>query len=209
MVRNRVRIRFCKQGERRWIGHRDLVRTLERWFRRAGLRLSMTEGFHPRPRMSFPSALPLGVEGAEEVMELQLAEHRPAEELRACLERCAPPGLAIRHIDLLEEGTKKSQMIRTEYTLPIPTERRAALRRRITDVVATTSLRIRRGEERTSIDLGFQLDRLELVDGVLHIGLKACHERGLRARDVIVALGLGDVEQQRAHLTRTRVELDA
>ena len=37
MVRQRVRIRFRKQGDLRFVGHRDLVRSLERLFRaRAG-----------------------------------------------------------------------------------------------------------------------------------------------------------------------------
>ena len=36
MVRQRVRIRFAKQGDLRLIGHRDLMRTWERLFRRAG-----------------------------------------------------------------------------------------------------------------------------------------------------------------------------
>ena len=58
MVRQRVRIRFRKQGDLRLIGHRDLVRCLERLFRRAGLPLGMSEGFHPKPRMSFPRPWP-------------------------------------------------------------------------------------------------------------------------------------------------------
>ena len=39
-VRQRVRIRFCKQGDLRLMGHRDLARLLERLFRRAGLALA-------------------------------------------------------------------------------------------------------------------------------------------------------------------------
>lgn len=208
MVRKRVRIRFCKQGERRWIGHRDLVRTLERWFRRARLRLSMTEGFHPRPRMSFPSALPLGVEGPDEVMDLELAEDRTGPDLRACLEGCAPPGLTIRQIDFLPEGTRKPQILCTEYALPVPARRQAALAQRIADLTATSSYLIQRREGRVPIDLRSQLERLELVDGVLHMRLKVSREGSLRAREVLAALGLGDIEEEGAHLTRTRVELE-
>ena len=82
MVRLRVRIRFCKQGDLRFIGHRDLMRCLERLFRRAGLTLSFSEGFHPKPRMTFPLALAVGIEGVDEVMEVELAERYEAEELR-------------------------------------------------------------------------------------------------------------------------------
>ena len=74
MVRPRVRIRFCKQGDLRLIGHRDLMRCLERLFRRAGLALAMSQGFHPKPRVTFPLALAVGIEGLDEVMELELTE---------------------------------------------------------------------------------------------------------------------------------------
>ena len=46
MSRQRVQIRFRKHDDLRFIGHRDLLRTLERLFRRAGLKLRMSEGFH-------------------------------------------------------------------------------------------------------------------------------------------------------------------
>ena len=74
MVRLRVRIRFSKQGDLRLIGHRDLMRCLERVFRRAGLALGFSQGFHPKPRMTFPLALAVGIEGLDEVMEVELAE---------------------------------------------------------------------------------------------------------------------------------------
>ena len=45
------------------------MRCLERLFRRAGLALSFSEGFHPKPRMTFPLALAVGIEGVDEVME--------------------------------------------------------------------------------------------------------------------------------------------
>jgi radical SAM-linked protein len=81
MIRQRIRIRFAKQDDLRWLSHRDLLRTWERLIRRAGLPLSMTEGFHPKPRMNFPSALAVGITGLDEVVELELCEERTAEEL--------------------------------------------------------------------------------------------------------------------------------
>ena len=37
MIRQRVRIRFRKEEDLRWISHRDLIRVFERLFRRADL----------------------------------------------------------------------------------------------------------------------------------------------------------------------------
>ncbi len=101
MVRQRARIRFRKQGDLRLIGHRDLARLLERLFRRAGLRMGMSEGFHPKPRMGFPSALAVGIEGRDEVMELELAESCTVEELSERLHAHALPGLEFHTLEVL------------------------------------------------------------------------------------------------------------
>ena len=63
MERQRVRMRFRKEGDLRLISHRDLLTAIERLFRRIGLKLSMSGGFHPRPRISFPLSLALGIRG--------------------------------------------------------------------------------------------------------------------------------------------------
>ena len=68
----RLRIRFTKCGDVRWISHRDLARVWERLLRRAGLQLAFSQGFHPKPRISFPSALALGIEALDEVVELEV-----------------------------------------------------------------------------------------------------------------------------------------
>ncbi len=86
-LRIRYRIRFAKTGLLRWISHRDLARLWERLLRRAALKLSMTEGFHPKPRVGFPSALALGVESLDEVVEIELAEDLTPGELLQRLQR--------------------------------------------------------------------------------------------------------------------------
>ncbi len=100
-IRDRFRIRFTKTGLLRWIGHHDLQRLWERCLRRCGVKLSMSEGFHTRVRMNFPSALALGVEGLEEVVEVELAEDISEEQLRLKLEQDNQPGLTIVDVKLV------------------------------------------------------------------------------------------------------------
>ena len=86
---------FRKQGDLRLIGHRDLMRCLERLFRRAGLALGMSQGFHPKPRMTFPLALAVGIEGDDEVMELELTEPPAADELLRAAGAAGPAGAGV------------------------------------------------------------------------------------------------------------------
>jgi len=209
MVRQRVRIRFRKQGDLRLIGHRDLVRLLERLFRRSGLRLGTSEGFHPKPRMSFPSALALGIEGLDEVMELELAEPATAESLLAQLTRHAIPGLSFLIVEILTPGTKKAQLQSTTYQLPVPDDRRVA--------AAECALRLRselagpatEALEPDAILVRQSLEDVRLEAGTLRFRLRTSRRRSAGPRDVLAALGLEDLERSGAWLTRTEVQLQS
>ena len=106
-LRIRYRIRFAKTDLLRWISHRDLARLWERLLRRARLELSMTEGFHPKPRVSFPSALALGIEGLDEVVEIDLAEEISVSDLLQRLSEDNQPGLRIRSVGRVPRGSPK------------------------------------------------------------------------------------------------------
>lgn len=68
----RLRIRFAKLGKIRFTSHRDMARIWERGLRRAGLPVAYSEGFTPRPRISFGLALPTGYESEAEYLDVEL-----------------------------------------------------------------------------------------------------------------------------------------
>jgi radical SAM-linked protein len=209
MIRQRIRIRFRKEGDLRLISHRDLVRTLERAFRRAELPLSMSEGFHPKPRMSFPSALAVGIAGTDEVMELELSQQRTAEEVLAALTPHLPPGLAINTAAVLAEGTRKAQVRFVLFEIPVPAELRGEAARRIELLLSKSEHIVQREEGRGPVDVRSYVDRLELVDDRLRMRLRVTGEGAARPREVLEALGLDELESQGVYLSRTRVELES
>ena len=99
----RIRIRFEKNDSLRFLGHRDLIRALERIFRRTGLELVMSEGFHPRPRMRFSDPLAVGQIGLNEVMDLTVGAIDDPIQLQEALNRHSIPGLKFKQIDILDE----------------------------------------------------------------------------------------------------------
>ncbi len=207
--RRRVRVRFAKQGDLRLISHRDLLRALERLFRRAGLALGMSEGFHPKPRLTFPLALPLGVRGCEEVMEIELADDCPAEEIHRRLLAASPPGLDFLGVEELPLGTPKARVVRVEYRFPVPTTRQAEAQIQIERLWQADSYRVDRPDRQTTVDLRPWLDELQLDQGELRIGMRVSAQGTGRPREVLQALGLADLERAGAVLARTRVEIDA
>jgi radical SAM-linked protein len=95
----RYRFRFEKAGPMALLGHLDLVRELPRIFRRLGIAMVHTGGFHPKPDMTFAPALSLGVMSVDEYADLALAESVPdvqLDELVARMTAAAPAGLVFR-----------------------------------------------------------------------------------------------------------------
>ena len=207
MVRLRVRIRFCKRKDLRWIGHRDLVRSMERLFRRAGLQLGMSEGFHPKPRMSYPSALALGIEGIDEVMELELAQEYSAEEVRQRLADAAIPGLSFPSVDILPPGVKKARLQSATYRIPVPRKLHSEVSGRVEQLMKETSRLVQKLNKKSQVDVRQSLKELGLQGDALEMRLGVSDQASASARDVLQTLGLAELEQDGLLLTRTRVEL--
>ena len=98
-TRDKVRLTFRKADSLRWLSHHDLMRTFERMLHRSALPFRRSQGFHPHPRLVFALSLPLGVIGRAEVVELELDQRLPLDEIRDRLTRQAPAGLEILAID--------------------------------------------------------------------------------------------------------------
>lgn len=185
------------------------MRCFERLFRRAGLVLSFSEGFHPKPRVTFPLALAVGIEGFDEVMEFELAETTTAKELMRRLTPHAPPGLLFRAVEVLPEGGKKACVKSVTYEAPIPTPDQIGLGTRIQHLLATSSWPIERARGRAAIDVRPLISELTLTEGVLKMRLHVDSRGSVGPREVLTVLGLTGIERQGSHLRRTAVEICA
>ncbi len=91
----RFRVRYAKTGPAALLGHLDFARELPRIVRRAGVRTAYSEGFHPKPEMSFGPALSLGVVSVGEYVDLKLMDAPASEaELLERLNRSASGGIS-------------------------------------------------------------------------------------------------------------------
>ena len=113
----KVRIRFVKLGKIRWTSHRDVARMWERAFRRVQLPLAYSEGFSPRPKVSFGLALPTGHESVAEYLDVELvaepqADGEPGPDVRALpgrLSAALPLGVDATAAEVIAPGTASLQ----------------------------------------------------------------------------------------------------
>lgn len=101
-----ARLLFAKTGNAVWISHLDLMRLFQRAFKRAGLPLTHTQGYNPRPSVSIALPLPVGIESSCELLDFDLEGNVPVpyEEIKQRLNDALVPG--IRVLDAYESGRK-------------------------------------------------------------------------------------------------------
>lgn len=218
MVRHKVRIRFHKGGDLRWISHHDLMRCFERMLRRAALPVRQSKGFHPKPRLVFALSLPLGVVGCEEVVELELDEVVPEDEARERLAGQAPPGLTI--LSLRRVGFKAGAQVHSlTYRIALPPERVGETARRAAELLAAPECPAERARPTPRrVDLRPWLRDVRITceicshrDGPqkAHLEMELCLTPAGTARpeEVLAALGLSDLLEAGAVVERSRLAL--
>lgn len=93
------RLLFEKTGSAVWMSHLDLMRLMQRAFKRAGLPLTHTQGFNPRPSVSIALPLSVGVESVCEILDFDLeGELPPMETIQTRLNAVLVPGVTVRQV---------------------------------------------------------------------------------------------------------------
>ena len=91
----RYRLRFTKLEKARYFSHLELVRLFIRAFRRAGIDLVYSDGYHPMPKVSFALALPVGMESLSEIMDVQAKNIQNTSLTIERLNRELPSGVRV------------------------------------------------------------------------------------------------------------------
>ncbi len=189
MARRRYRLRFSKRGNLRFIGHRDLMRAMERLMRRAELPIAKSQGFHPKPRVSYLSALPLGFSSDDEAMELILEEDWLPEVLLQKLNDASVEGLEFLRAVPLEEGAPKQQALAFSYEATVPEELVDELTGKISDFMSAESVEVVKANGKT-VDARAPVKELALDGSTLRFVLSAQSGPEAGAREIFALLGL-------------------
>ena len=209
MVKQRLRFRFEKRGEISLISHHDLMRLLERAVRRAGLPIAMTEGFNPRPRMSFTIALSVGVEGLREVFDMDLADWTHPAEVQRRLNEQLPAGLRMtecRPIAPRDTAQVSSVVYEVELAGPLPAGFSPEALLQATEL---RTVRTREGQQK-ELDIRPYLLDVRAVGQRLVLQLKVTPSGSARPEEVVAALAaLAKAAISAAKTTRTHVNIVA
>jgi len=118
------RLLFSKTGNAIWISHLDLMRVFQRAFKRAGLPLTHTQGFNPRPSVSIALPLSVGTQSHCELLDFEIAgDTVPVDEICRRLNDALIDGVQV--LQVYEAGRKLRDLalmacsVTLEYDLPL------------------------------------------------------------------------------------------
>jgi radical SAM-linked protein len=198
----RIRFRFSKLGKVRFTSHRDVARIWERGLRRAQLPVAYTEGFSPRPRLSFGLALPTAYESLGEYLDADLtpadASDIVVDDLPARLDPCLPVGFDVQGAVVIEPGTPSLQqaVVSCTWRIEVTGVSATELDSRLTSALQRDELpvtRIRKGQQER-FDLRPAVLSAEVI-GATQAGASLVAEltsQPRSARPVDLVAGLGD-----------------
>ncbi len=120
----KLRVKFSKTGYITLLSHLDLMRLLERALRRSELPISYSGGFHPLPRLQIGLALPLGVEGLGEWMDIEFIQPITSKNLLKRLQPNLPEGINILSATSVPLGGKSlsQDLVSAKWSFSLSTD---------------------------------------------------------------------------------------
>jgi radical SAM family uncharacterized protein/radical SAM-linked protein len=118
-VNIRVEVIYAKTGPARYFGHLELVNIFFRAIRRAGIPIRFTEGFHPKPKISFHDPLPVGMESTRESFLMTVTGKIDIARLAEALNAGLPQGLLVLQCGLAASSPEPSDFDGVVYTVTL------------------------------------------------------------------------------------------
>lgn len=121
----RLRVRFCRGQEVKFISHLDIMRLWQRALHRAGIALAYSEGFSPHPRISLAAPLPIGVTSEAELMDIFATKWVSPHYFTKSINQQLPPGIDILQVYQIASGlpSLQSQVRYAEYKVEVEAEK--------------------------------------------------------------------------------------
>jgi radical SAM family uncharacterized protein/radical SAM-linked protein len=171
----KVRLLVGKSGAARFVSHLEFMTVLHRAIRRADIPVRFSAGFHPAPQVSFPDALPTGVESDAEVIDIKLSRTMAAEALAAALNAELPGGFAVLGAEAVDWSTPAPSccIAASTYRILLPEGGEQGLDERLATFLAAAEMpveRLKKGRVQT-LDLRAGVLEAERRDGALWLTL--------------------------------------
>jgi len=199
------RVRFTKTGRMRFLSHHDLMRLFERALRRTGLPLRMTEGYNPHPVIAFPTALGLGIESLDEILEFELTSWTSPKGIEKVLGEQLPEGVAVASAEAFDRK-QRSFVNFVEYQASCPGQLEGVLDR-IRAFLALKECPVERVSDKGSktVEIRQYVMALDVENDQLYLRIRITDQGTAKPEEVLRSVGIKVDENVRLKKTYTEV----
>lgn len=201
----RVRIRHSKTPLLQYTGTLDIQKLWERTFRRAGLPVEYSQGFHPQPKIQLACPLPLGMTSQAEYVDFWLEQPYKLAELREKIEAAKHEGIDILEIGYVDgkEPSLQSRVLAMVYSVRLDnTIGSAEIEPRLGALLVQSEIILeRRGRQYNLRPLIEDCAFSQSPDGTLEIRMTLSARSGATGRPEEVLKAL-EIDPNSAHISR-------
>jgi len=210
----RLRIKFGRGEEIKFISHLDIMRLWDRAFHRAHIPLAYSEGFNPHPKMSLAAPLAVGLTSEAELMDVFVARTVTPHWFTSALTQQLPPGITILGVfqAALTLPSLQSQVRYADYRVQLDADEAKDTEKAVSALLAMERLpwQHRRDTGQRSYDLRALISDLRVVSitesgCTLEMKLRCDSGGSGRPEQVVLALGF---TQHPLSIHRTKLTLD-
>jgi radical SAM-linked protein len=212
----RLRVKFRRGEELKFISHLDLMRLWIRALRRARVAVMYSEGFSPHPKISLAAPLSVGVAGEGEFMDVTVSKPTTPHWFMTTMNHQLPPGVEILEVYAISQSVPslQSQVSTAHYKVEVTTDKsKQTIENDIQKLLALEHLpwHHERDTGRRDYDLRVLIEDIwviECKDGTGTLGMELRCDVGGSGRPEQVAAALGFNERPKS-IQRTKLVLNA
>lgn len=107
----KLRIKYAKLGNLKFIGHLDVMRYFQKEIRRAGLHVSYSKGYSPHQIISFAAPLAMGITSEGEYFDGEFDEITHSKDMIEAMNRVSVDDIVVTECVLMPEDAKNAMSV--------------------------------------------------------------------------------------------------
>jgi radical SAM-linked protein len=175
-LKSRLRLSYKKTAPIHFLSHLDMARVFLRAIKRVSIPVSMSQGFHPHPKIAFGPALSVGMESECEYIDIELDQYMDKELVISKLNQTLPAGVSIMGAQYIKIKSSSLTSLSDQHSYQVIIDSKSngllekigrplkeATPKKISEFLKKDKIVIRRGKKDRLVDIKPYLKRLALT----------------------------------------------
>ncbi|MGN0295181.1 MAG: TIGR03936 family radical SAM-associated protein [Lachnospiraceae bacterium] len=210
----KIRIKFSKTGNLKYIGHLDVMRCFQKVMRRAEVDMAYTAGFSPHQIMSFASPLGLGLTSEGEYVDIEVLSTQSSETMLQRINAVMVDGLEVLSYVKLPDRARAAMSViaAADYRVTFDQPVTDTVRKQFEEFLSRDSVVVTKKTKKSERELDIRplIYQADLQDQTLFLQLCAGSSENLKPEQVVDAfMTLYEIEQEQLHYHIHRLEMYA